>query len=607
MSTQGNSWHDDVPDYAKADAIPYHDGPYYEYPSAARPPSQAPAGTPSQAWPAAPVQHPIGVNSQTWPGASFSAAPPVPGPPAYQPWPGGPAPIPSLPPPRRPWSTRRRMFVIVGVLIALLVFAGGGYALFTLIKPIPEKSAFAQSSCPFKPGSGITEGSDVTCGFLTVPENHSQPQGRTIRLAAAVFKVPHASTSSLPVLYLTGGPGGGALGDLGRYITSANLNEITLGHDLIVLDQRGTGYSQPALNCQEFDNLQRNTQDTRTTQAEDLASYTKAAQQCRDRLTANGTDLNSYSTIENARDVHDLIQALGYQQVNLYGVSYGTRLALTVMRLFPQDIRSVVLDSTVPTQINLFNTYSTVTQHAYDTLFKGCSASTTCKSEYPQLQDEFYKIVTNLNARPVELQDSTYGTLLLTGDSFASWLFTALYVTQFIPYLPGVIHQVSQGQYQQLTKLYGELMFQGGISDGMYYSVECGEDMKFTNLPTLEKSVQVMHTELRQSMLEGLRSSYAVCQLWGQQPVPSEQKQAVKSDIPTLILSGEYDPITPLTNAEMAAQTLSKSHVLVFPATGHGVFLTGQCPNTVIQAFWERPTDQPAGTCIPTMHEPDFV
>ena len=126
------------------------------------------------------------------------------------------------------------------------------------------------------------------------------------------------------------------------------------------------------------------------------ATYIQALRACHDRLVREGVNLNAYTTIQNAADVHDLVRALGYQQVNLYGTSYGSRLALTVMRLFPADLRSVVLDSVMPPQTNFFTGRAAADQQAFDTLFRGCAASTACNQKYPHLQAVFAQLVTEL-------------------------------------------------------------------------------------------------------------------------------------------------------------------------------------------------------------------
>ncbi|MBX5449523.1 MAG: alpha/beta fold hydrolase [Thermogemmatispora sp.] len=527
-----------------------------------------------------------------------------------------------------PWR-----LILVILLVALVLFAGGVAAYLVLairaesnttgaqptggakvaVTPGAGTQAattanFHQGPCPFQPGAGIVQGRDLICGTLTVPEDRSQPQGNTIRLAVAIFKAatPQAADAT-PFLYLSGGPGGATLSDLGSYINQVNRQAVTLGRTFILFDQRGTGYSSPSLYCGEVDRFNQQTKDENLSHQANDAGYLQAMRSCRDRLTAEGVHLSAYTTIEDAQDVHDLIHALGYRQVDLYGVSYGTRLALTVMRLFPQDLRSVILDSTVPTQSNLFTTLSASMQHAFDTLFKGCQADPFCRESYPNLQTTFYRLVNRLNAHPVTINDLRYGPILLTGDGFAQWVFASLYVTSFIPELPRAISEIDHGQYTLIAETYGELLLAQDISYGMYYSVECGEDMRYTSLQELDRSVSALRPELQPGMLDSLELDYRVCQLWNVPSVPPEQKQPVTSSLPTLILSGEYDPITPTSNALLAQKTLSHSYLFVFPGTGHGVFLTSTCANLIMSQFLADPEVQPSNSCISSMEEPNFI
>jgi pimeloyl-ACP methyl ester carboxylesterase len=170
------------------------------------------------------------------------------------------------------------------------------------------------------------------------------------------------------VLVLGGGPGEAQLVNTGPLINASNLASFTSGRDVILLDQRGEGYSQPSLSCQ--------------------ANEIRLA--CHDRLVSEGINLSAFTTLEDAADVHDLVRALGYKQVDLEGRSYGTRLALTVMRLYPGDLRSVVLISVDPPQVNNFATRAAVTQHAFNVFFQGCAANAYCNATYPHLQTVFY-------------------------------------------------------------------------------------------------------------------------------------------------------------------------------------------------------------------------
>jgi len=517
---------------------------------------------------------------------------------------GAAADIISPQPPQR--AKRRALFYSAAAIFgALLVIFAGTYTLLLRVRthatPAPAAvpvSHFHYAACPFEPGSGIVEGKQLRCGYLTVPEDASQPKGKTIQLAVAIFKAPGTATPADPLIYLSGGPGGGLLDDVGVFIDSSNLQDFTMGHDLILLDQRGTGYSRPALDCPELD---------------PLSNYpggpVLAGVDCHDRLLKAGINVQAYTTIADATDIHDLIHALGYRQADLYGVSYGTRLALTVMRLFPSDIRSVILDSTVPTQLNAFTQEPFDLQHALDVLFHGCAISPSCNAEYPHLDSVFYALVARLNAQPEVVTVRGAGTLLLDGDNFAQIIFSAMYDTPAIPLLPQLITQVNKGDYHSLSDLASVISFgpSNGISDGMYYAVECGEDIGFVTESELDKAITVLRPQLRSGFQSRLLGQLTICQDWHQRLVPAAQKQPVVSSIPTLILSGEYDPITPPSNGRLAAQTLSHNYFFLFPATGHGVFATNVCPDTIMIAFLQQPTAQPDASCIAAMQEPAFV
>src|SRR5438552_3416255 len=335
----------------------------------------------------------------------------------------------------------RRWYLILGGFVIIAVVLGSFFTLalksFITRQTATSAYSFSGTRCPFKPGTGITEGKDLTCGYLTVPEDGQHPGKRQLKLAVAIFKARTSHPLPDPMVYLSGGPGGALLSDLAPLVSIGNptgsitLTDVTLGHDLILMDQRGTGYSQPSLSCQELDAYNRATQNVKLSQNALGIVYVQTMHQCYNRLVATGINVNAYTTENDAADFDGLIHGLGYKQDNLYGVSYGTRLALAIMRLFPSDIHSVILDSTLPPQANLFGDLSKVTQHAYDTFFKGCAASTTCQQQYPHLQTIFYQLIDTLNAHPVTFQDVHAGKILLTGDGLSSWLFSALYVTNF--------------------------------------------------------------------------------------------------------------------------------------------------------------------------------
>ena len=309
--------------------------------------------------------------------------------------------------------------------------------------------------------------------------------GATIRLAVAIFKTSSPHPAPDPVLILGGGPGQALLQTVGPIRL--------LNRDLILLDQRGAGYSQPSLRCL----------DNETPQA------------CHSRLVKSGINLNAFTTLQNAADVHALIRALGYKQVNLDGISYGTRLALTVMRLYPADLGNVVLNSVLPPQVNVFTSIPQAAAQAFDVLFQGCAADPYCKTTYPHLQAVFYQLVADLNRSPIAFQATSSSgqsvTVRFTGNRLVWWLQQSLYSASLIPVLPAVIFQIRQHDYTQLASIYGDLI-DDTMSWGLFYSVMCGEDAAFTTQRALETSVQGLAPQIRPALLDLSMSWFSVCQ-----------------------------------------------------------------------------------------------
>ena len=457
----------------------------------------------------------------------------------------------------------------------------------------------------------MVDGKTVKCGYVTVPENRQNPNGAKVQLAVAIFKSPKVQNDQSPVVRLEGGPGGPSLDDWAQYITASNLSDFVFDHDLIMFDQRGTGHSTPSLNCSELLQLQYDTLDIHLSATDSERMSIQALQTCHDRLVKAGVDLNAFNSLENAADVHDLILALGYKQANLYGVSYGTRLALTTMRLYPSVIHSVVLDSVYPPQENRTDLPSSA-QRVFNVLFQGCAANTQCATLYPHLDSVFYQLVTSLNAAPVHFQTTNPTTgksynVVIAGDDFVFVLFSALYATQIIPALPKMIFQVRDKDYTLLSQIYGDVEFDDTFSYGMFYSDECSEDWSFLNQSDINKSIQGVTPQIQPALQTSLQQEYDSCRVWNVQKAPAAQKQPVVSDIPTLVLTDEYDPITPPTNGKLAAQTLKNSYYFLFPGLGHGAEYNSSCVNSIISSFDDTPTQRPSSTCIASMTEPNFV
>ncbi len=474
---------------------------------------------------------------------------------------------------------------------------------------------FQPAACRFVLPAEMVEGEDVECGYLTVEERRdvkSPQQARLIRLAVAIFHPPGGATQPDPVIYLSGGPGASAL-ELIRYqFDLKSLPVLTTGRDLVVFDQRGVGLSQPALDCPMFDELSLELLDRRVdghqVDDQEIADlFLETLEACRAELS-KVADLSAYNTATSALDVNDLRQALGYQQVNLWGGSYGTRLALEVMRQSPQGMRSVVLDAVYPPDVDLYVEAPANFNRALERLFDACAANSVCHQAHPRLREVFFETVARLDAKPVlrEIKNP------FTGEEYEAWMngntllaltFQLLYDSKIRYLIPQYIYAASHGDYTAFDRVRSNLMGLMNVSSrGMMFSVQCHEELAFSFPEEFQKAM-ARYPELgamyESALLGGL--AYKACSLWGAGRAEASANQPVSSDIPTLVMNGEFDPITPPAWGLHAAETLGKSFVYEYPGIGHGASTIEGCPSQMMVAFLEDPNSAPDDECIADM------
>ena len=465
---------------------------------------------------------------------------------------------------------------------------------------------FEPSVCMIDLPAGYEIEKRVKCGYLVVPEIHSQPQGKTIRLAVVILKSISANPRPDPLIMMQGGPGGSTIDTYAERLLSSS--RLLADRDIILFDQRGTLYSQPALTCPEVFDLTIQTLNQNLSTEESLRLYEKTTLACRERLSANGINLSAYNSFENAADVADLRNALNYPAVNLYGVSYGTLLALHVMRFHPQGIRSVILDGVVPPQVNFILEAPHSKDQAFTHLFEACAKDKDCDQNYPELEKVFFELVARLDQAPAQITIRDHETgreypAVLNGEGLINTLFQMLYVTEVIPAIPATIYDIRAGKYEFLQRFVGWMTFDRSMSYGMYYSILCAEDADFD---PQQIRLQGVRPEIAKDEEVNATSFLTVCESWNTKELGELADAPVSSDIPTLILSGAFDPITPSDFGAIAATTLSRSYTFTFPNTGHGAALSDECADRIILEFLENPQQPPTASCFSKLQPPEF-
>lgn len=469
---------------------------------------------------------------------------------------------------------------------------------------------FVEGRCEFDEPPGY----QVDCGWLVAPEDRSDPaNGKTVRLHVAIFRSQVAGVPEDPIVYLEGGPGGDAL-EAVPFTFAQAFAPFLESRDFIMFDQRGTGFSSPSLACPETVELAFEQLDLDLDLDEALAQELAALEECHTRIVEEA-ELSLYNSEASAADLADLRVVLGYEEWNLFGISYGTRLALTTMRDHPEGIRSVILDSTYPPQVSLPLEVGLNAARAFTVFFDACAEDPECSGAFPDLEARFFALVDALDAEPIMATLLDVFTLeehdaLVEGDALLGLLFQSLYSSELIPVLPGLIDDVENGDYQSLELLlsnfFANIEF---ISTGQTFAVQCREELPFTDPAELATAGDFDPYIKRIVESGGSTGPFAleVCELWDVGTADALENEPVASDIPTLVLAGEFDPITPPSWGVLAAETLANASFFEFPGLGHGTSVSDECALSIALEFLNDPSAEPDGSCVSAMSGPDFI
>jgi len=405
------------------------------------------------------------------------------------------------------------------------------------------------------------------CTSLAVPEDRTHPEGRKIKLHIAVLKARASEAKPDPLFFIAGGPGQASTE---AFVQEASaFDALRDSRDIVLVDQRGTGGSN-RLDCPA--------PPAGSSPYGSDAEIAQAAAACLKTLPG---DPRFYTTSVAVEDLDAVRAALGYTDVDVYGISYGTRVALQYLREYPDHTRSVVLDGVVPADLALGPDVSLDAERALKLIFTRCGRDAACRQAFPNPDGDFARLEAELKARPalVSLRDPLTGaprSETLTWDKLAGAVRLMSYQSETASLLPLLIHQAAAKDYGPLMGT--ALMFTGeiesGFAEGMGSAVVCTEDAPFYRETPAEQSA------LRDTYLGAVSMELMVksCRAWPKGVMAADFKQPVQSDRPVLLLSGEDDPVTPPANAARAARTLSNSLSLVVPGQGHGNVYRGCVP-----------------------------
>jgi pimeloyl-ACP methyl ester carboxylesterase len=436
---------------------------------------------------------------------------------------------------------------------------------------------------------------EAQCGSYEVAEDPAHPDGRRIKLNIAwIAPDDDAEVAPDPVFMLAGGPGQSATETYPQVAPA--FRDVLKHRNVVLVDQRGTGKSNP-LKCEGGKDL-----------PDDAGPDAVRAEtaRCRDVLSKSA-DLRFYTPTDAVRDLDEVRKALGAEQVDLLGISYGTRVAQQYAMRHPANTRAIVLDSVAPNTLFLGNEFAANLERALDLQFGRCEQSAACVEAVGHPRAQLAALMATLRSAPpmVRYRDAATGASKeepLTADAVAGLMRLYAYMPLVSSLLPLQLHEAAAGRYDglmALTRMLGDSVG-GQMAMGMQLSVICSEDAAGLKAdPALEGTL------LGNQFSEFLG---AQCAAWPKGEVPADFHQPLRSKVPALVLEGEFDPVTPPRYGEEVARTLPNGRLFVLKGQGHNVIGAGCMPKLFAQFLESADAKALDGKCLDTLgYVPPFT
>ena len=438
-------------------------------------------------------------------------------------------------------------------------------------------------------------GSTAQCGSIEVFEDRSARTGRRIPIRFAVLPALAASPKTDPLFLIVGGPGQSAT--VSGAPMAAVFSKVNRERDIVMVDQRGTGGSSP-LHCEP---TSHSLQDV-FSQAFEPELVTR----CLSELSA---DPRQYTTRQAIEDLDEVRASLNYERINLWGASYGTRVALAYLAVYPERVRRLVLDGPVPTDIKLPLYSGRDAQRALDRLLSDCKKQPSCAAKFPGLTEKLDELLEDFERGPksIRVRHPRTGeeeTLELSRDGFAASLRMLLYSPQLAAVVPLALDRASEGEFDAFVAAVTAIAdrVEHDMYYGMFLSVVCAEDV-----PRMSESEVLRLSQNNFMGSASLRSLQKACALWPTTTLPESYFAPTTGSAPTLVLSGRDDPIVPPVWGELVAGRLERAVHIIVEGTAHGTSAVACIPDTITAFIAGEQPDRVGASCASKLHRPPFV
>jgi pimeloyl-ACP methyl ester carboxylesterase len=382
--------------------------------------------------------------------------------------------------------------------------------------------------------------------------------------------------------------------------TSWAASTVDAGRDLILIDNRGVGTAEPGLDCVEIKDAAKSVL-AKSLEHDELIKLIKTSYAaCKQRLEEQGIDLSQYQVINAAEDIDQLRRALGLRQLNVYGASYASRVALAYERLHPDSTRSLILDGVIPQSIRIYEEEPRRNYEAIMRVIDKCNSDSRCYRRYgTDLDRRLADYLAQLHASPVNIDVVRNGkpvAVKVTASMFFDSLYSDIYDPDEIRKVPGYLNDIFTGNLDVLAKLVGE-NYVDAVSNknfyvGAYASYACYDEIPFVDFDEA-RSELMKYPFQYYSNAKVFDHMQAMCEVWNVPAAPAALKQPYKIDTPVLIYAGELDPVTPVEMAEPVTANARRWWGKVWPDAAHAVIQSSECADRTAGVFLRDPDYNP--------------
>jgi pimeloyl-ACP methyl ester carboxylesterase len=465
-----------------------------------------------------------------------------------------------------------------------------------------EIGKFRDADCPFPLPDGVVPGENFKFGYVSVPELHSDPGGKSIELAVAIFPSTSEIHQPDPLVMNTSGPGKSNMDNFIPDIAGALGAYLLPQRDIVIIELRGLRYSRPFLSLDEVREAKMAIMDKNLSKEETMDVLRKAMQDSRNRFEAEGVNLSAYNNVETAADIALVMKHLGYEKFNIVGSSAGTMVAHHVIRDYPERIRCGVMDAGLPLDQDILINYVPNVVNSLKNYFKECRNEPDCAAAFPDLESRFLSLLASLNEDPLmlKLTDPVSGKKIsyaLNGYRLSENLFSQMFYSTQVPLL---IHQVLEGDYGWLIDQVQYSLVPNYFADGLGLTVFITESGNYTRSDIdYDPAYQIFSDGIS---ISGIGGEYFLetNKLWKLKKLELERVHYPQPrDVPVMVVNGKYDPVIPVKYDELMRKDLNNAYIYRFDGVPHSAFDNATpCVLPMLMQFLNDASTAPDNSCM---------